>query len=133
MKKIIALLLVLVLGLTTLAGCGGAKLTGRYDLVSMTSEGEIFPLADYIQEMKDMFEEEGRGDEFVESDYQGYIEFIDANTCKLVMFGESADGTYTLDGKSIEIVAEGETMTLTLDGSRIILDDDGEEIVFEKK
>jgi len=134
-NKALALILVLVLGLSILAGCGGAKLSGKYELVSMTSGGETILMSDYIEMMREMLEafaEEG-DEPFNASDYQGYIEFIDGTKCKMVMFGDSQEGTYKLDGKTIEITADGETQKMTLDGKKITFDLDGESMIFEKK
>ena len=132
MKKLIALLLVLMLGITILAGCGGnASLSGKYVLKSMVSDGETIDMAEYMQEFKELYEE--LGEEFKESDFESYLEFSGSNvTVSLV--GMAGKGTYKLDGKNIEITADGETLKGTIDGNKITLDyGEGSLMTYEKK
>jgi len=68
MKKTIALFLVLILGVSLLAGCGGSTLTGKYNLQSITENGE----EQSIEDLKAQFEEFDLG-EFPEF----YIDFKD--------------------------------------------------------
>jgi hypothetical protein len=127
MKKTAALLLILALCLSVLAGCGDAKMTGRYDLVSMKADGKEI-LADFLKAVS-----ANLGDEFNENDYKAYIEFINASKCKMAMFVGSQDGKYKLDGDTLEIIADGETLKMTLDGNKITYVVNGSEMVFEKK
>lgn len=131
MTRITAVILVLIFSITILVSCGGGeKLSGKYNLVSMTSDGETIKMADYIQELKDMYAELEQ--EFNEGDLECYIEFIDGGKCNMVMFGEPADGTYKVSGKTVEITADGETEKLTIDGNKLTLELDGEKLVYEK-
>jgi len=128
MKKTTALLLAVAVGLAVLAGCG-AKLSGRYELVSMSSGGEEVALVERIQMRKEFLGNDQNGGNF-----DSYIEFIDETNCKVVFFGDSREGTYTLDDKTIEIVAAGgEPQTMILEGKKIILDIGEEQMIFEKK
>ena len=131
MKRTIAVILVLMLGITIFAGCGGTKLSGKYNMVSMTSEGEEIVISEYIEQMKALYEEMEM--DFDENEMQGYIEFIDGEKCKVAVFGETGEGTYKLDGKNIEVTLDGETMKGTVDGNKITLGDDEATMTFEKK
>ena len=133
MNKAIALILVLIIGMAILAGCGGEKISGKYDLVSITTDGEKIIWADYIKEMKDMYAEWEAEDEFDEENFVSYLEFKDGGKCTAVLFGGSEEGTYKVDGKNIEVTVDGDTIKGTIDGNKITLEDEGESMVFEKK
>ena len=116
MKKAIALLLVMLIGIGIIAGCGSssAKLSGKYHLV-------------LDQETKASIEE------FSGGEVEWYIEFLSGDKCKLVIMGDSEDGTYKITDKSVEITVDGDSITAKIDGNKVIIDEDGEEMVYQKK
>lgn len=124
MKKTIAVFLVLILGVSLLAGCGGGTtLTGKYNLVSMTQDGE----EQSIEDLKTEYESYGMGD-FPEF----YIEFKDGSNFAFIMYGETMDGTFTVNGKSVELTVDGEAVPGTIDGNTLTLEKDGAKMVFKK-
>ena len=138
MKRTIAVILVLMLGLTLLAGCGGTKLSGKYELISVTEDGETEMWADVVKEMKEynenMKEMLEEYEELDESAYESYLEFIDGEKCKLIFWGEVGEGTYKIDGKNIEMTIDEETYKGTIDGKKITIDmDEVSTMLFEQK
>jgi len=135
MKKTTALLLILMLCVSILAGCGGG-LSGKYVLVEMSDEdGSMIKIADYIQEQKDFYEEM-EWDDFDESYYGGYIEFLSGGKCNLVMYGDETDGLFKVEGKNV-IISNPEDVSEkvegTINGNRITLEAGGGKLIFEKK
>ena len=131
MKRTIAVILILMMGLTILAGCGGAKLSGKYELISITEDGETELWVDWVKEMKEYTDEDTTVDESV---YEAYIEFIDGEKCKMVMAGDATEGTYKVDGKNVEINIDDETAKGTIDGKKITIEIyEGSVMLFEKK
>ena len=120
MKKAITILLVFVLCIATLCACGGGTgLTGKYSIVSVTEGGQTIELAQLSE---------------VGIDPAGFfIEFIDGAKYNMAVFGESQEGTYKLEGKTLALTALGETAQATVDGSKITIDMEGTVMVFEKK
>ena len=119
MKRLIAILLILIFSVAMLTACGDdAGLTGKYYLTSVT-EGDETMDASTLAELG--------------LDISGFhIEFLDSNRFRIVTFDESEDGTYKLDGKSLTLSADGETIDATIDNSTITLDAEGTIMVFEK-
>jgi len=150
MKKIIAIVLVLMLSISILAACGGdEKLTGRYILTEISEDGETYKIEDYIKEMKAEYEESIRElkelyeemdiefdeSEYAidESDFHGYIEFLSDEKFKIFVFGMEDEGTFKVDGKSIEMTIDGETAEWKIDGKKLIFEEDDAKMIFEKK
>ena len=122
MKKFFAVLLVIILSLSALAGCsGGSALTGVYKLASFTLEGETYSAADL--------------DELLGTDSNGsYIEFLDGGKCKMSLFGEIDEATFKLSGNTVTITdSDGVAVPGTVDGNRITLDTEDGAAVFEKQ
>ena len=154
MKKSILLLLVLILGISLLAGCGGNNggnntpprentsggnntatlgLTGKYTLVSMIdTEGD-----DWMEMFNDLSELSDEGSEFDPNAF--FIEFKSDSKCTVSITGDEAvECTYTVNGKIITITAEGENIKGTIEGNKITLEDadmgaDSMKMIFEKK
>ena len=120
MKKTIAILLALTLCAAMLAACGGGKgLSGKYKLTSMTEDG--------VTVVESGFAEWGfSADEF-------YLEFLDGTKFKMVMIGETHEGTYKLDGKTLSLTVDGDKTEAKIDGSKITLEESGSTMIFEKK
>ena len=136
MKKIIAVLLVLMFCVSILSACGGG-LSGKYVLTQITNEeGKLVSLEDYVKAEKAMYEEYDMLDEFDESVYEGsYVEFLKDDKYKMVKFGDaSEEGTFKVDGKTVELTVDDETVKGTIDGKKITFDyGEDYKVVFEKK
>ena len=87
------------------------------------ADGETMSIAD----LKAMYAE-------MDMEYEdGYIELLSGGKCKLFIFGESVDGTFKGDSKTIEVTADGDTMKGTIDGNKLTIDmGDGDKWIFEK-
>ena len=120
MKKLLALLLVLMISTVILTACGGDSdgLSGRYNVVAVTEGGETMTADQFVEFGLDL-------DEF-------YLEFIDNSNVRFMIFGEVEEGTYQLTGNSVAITIDGETERAVIDGNKITLAADGTEMVFEK-
>ena len=137
--KAIAIILVLMLSVTILAGCGGTKLEGKFSKVSEEYNGEKQLIADIANEMKAMYE--GLEQEIPEGALDDYIEFLADGKCKVTSVyvgAEIYDGTFKIDGKNLEVSFEGETLKGTIDGKVITFTEEDEEYgnmihIYEKK
>ena len=152
MKKVIAIILVLILGLSILTACGGReepppplpsprtrdalavaatptpaptpevnRVEGFYTIVSLGPDSdEVFELYESIG--------------FDLNDF--YIELRSGGIFRMAVFPEDEDditeGTYSINGTSITMDAEGEAITGTIEDGRITLIEDDIEMVFEK-
>jgi hypothetical protein len=108
MKKATALLLLLMLGLTLLAGCGGndTTLTGKYKLTSMELDGEDFlaDLDEYGWEASDLYQ----------------LEFLSGGKCKVMSYGEEESVTFKVSGKTVKLdFGEGDVWDGTIDGDKL--------------
>ena len=113
MKKLGALLVALLFGLTALTACGGGgggstTLNGKYLLESMTVEGETMEMAALSAMGLDpsIF----------------FLEFTDGENCVLSMAEEVTECTYTVKGNTITITVDGEPADATMNGNTITLD-----------
>ena len=136
--KAIAIILVLMLSVTILAGCGGTKLEGKFNKVSEEYDGEKQLIADIVNEMKAWYE--SLEEEIPEGAFDDYMEFLADGKCKVktVYSAEVYDGTFTIDGKNIEVSVDGEVLKGTVDGKVITFTEEDEEYgdmihVYEKK
>ena len=122
MKKTIALLMTLMLGVLVLAGCGNgasneAALSGKYYVISVT-EGEATVSEETLKAMG--FD-------------QMYFEFMEDGTFKGDIMGETGEGTFKVDGKNATLTVNGEDAKGTIDGNKFTLEIDDTKMVFEKK
>ena len=129
MKKAIVSILVLMLGISLLAGCGGGSggddsaLTGKYTIVSMVMDDE-----DILQAYAEM----GMSTDDM------YIELQSGGKFKMTMGEDNVqDGTFTVNGKNIKLSSGGEDLSGTIDGNKIVLDMDEDgfsaTMTFQKK
>ena len=125
MKKIIAVTLISLLGVITLAA--QETVEGRYDQISMIKfeDGDEVEYWDFFKEIFELTNEP-----FPES----YIEFLKDGRIKLVFLGESEEGTYRQNGNIITITIDDTESRLTIEGNRItfVHQDEGK-FVYEKR
>ena len=138
MKKTLMVLLVLVLALAMLAGCGGkdkgsdsgsstpAAPEGKYALTSIKMDGAdatpFLAMAGITAENM-------------------YLDFSNNGNVKLSFMGMEGEGTFKVDGTKLTITVEGSDMDFVFDNNKITLAQNGEqatagfenmEMVFEK-
>lgn len=122
-KRVLTFLMVLAM-IVSLVGCGGSKSpAGTYKLTTLNSGGMEMS----VKEMAALFE----------VDIEVTLELKDNNSFTLDMGilseGESASGTWKMDGDSLILSAEGDDLPVTYDGKTIIMDMEGEILTFEKQ
>ena len=123
-RTIFAVLVVVSL-LCVLTACGSLTLSGRYELVDVTDDPEGLTLAN----LEEMYTDTG----LKAADYF-YMEFVDGDRFKLVMFGEEeAKGTFTMNGNVLTLTSEGGTTTADISEKKITWTYfSGGKLVFEK-
>ena len=122
MKKLIALALVMI-AVVSLVGCGGKNgATGTYKIVSFM--GMEIEQANSLYNL-------GGGEGNIEDLF--VLQLQSGGKATFTSNGQKAEGTYSIDGKSISLTVEGETLTGTIEDGKITLSIEGIELVFEKK
>lgn len=119
MRKVkIALCLVLVLGLVmSLAACGGVDVSGKYNLVSMESEGETVTMED-LQAV-------------LGTEIEMYLELKPDGTGVMNMMGETVDMEYA-DGMIWAVGEEDGKVAFTVEDGKLTMTQDGETLIFQK-
>ncbi|MCI7805244.1 MAG: hypothetical protein MR503_09265 [Oscillospiraceae bacterium] len=102
----------------TLTGCGSSD-AGRYDLYSMTQDGETMTVKDIEEMYKEMDMELP----------EMYLELKDNGTGQLVMGDEDTEKVEWEDGV---ITADDEEIKYTIKDDKLTMESDGVELVFEK-
>jgi len=134
MRRGLATILVILLSMSMLAGCGGNGGT------SSTPEGKYIATAFEVdgQDMLALYEELSAmmGEEA--PPFEMYLELLAEGKCQIVFAGEDPEeATYTIDGKTITIESYGEELAGTIDGKKITLESEMEgstmKMVFEKQ
>jgi len=127
MKKrtILALLLIINLLYILTACSSSSSLSGRYVIADVIDDPEGVTFAALEKNYSDTG--------INVTDYL-YMEFFSGSRFKLIMFGEEeAAGTYTLDGNTLTLTAEGGTTTADVSGKKITwIYSSGGKLVFEK-
>ena len=154
MKKTLAIILALLLGISMLSACGGMEeppplppprerektpeviatpepppaettIEGFYTLVSLITDGE-----DLMELYVEIAAELGMStDDF-------YMEFLSNGVVRMGFFPGSEDeieeGSFTVSGNSISVIIDGEETQGSIDGNRISFSEDDMEMVFER-
>lgn len=102
----------------TLTGCGKSD-AGRYDLYSMTTDGETMTMKDMEEMYKEMDMEAP----------EMYLELNEDGTGKLVMGDED---TQEVEWKDGVITADGEDVKYTIEDGKLTMEEDDTKMVFEK-
>ena len=124
MRKLRILSAVLAMVMTiavsfVLTGCQGKSDAGRYDVYSMTANGETYTL----DQLKELYE--GMGIDFPDM----YLQLNEDGTGKLVL---GDDDSNKVEWKPGVIIANGEEAKYTIDGDKLSMEKDGKKIVFKK-
>ena len=125
MRKLRILSAVLAMVMTiavsfVLTGCQGGKSdAGRYDVDSMTENGETRT----VDQLKELYE--GMCIDFPDM----YLQLNEDGTGKLVL---GDDDSNKVEWKPGVISADGEEVKYTIDGDKLSMEKDGQKIVFKK-
>ena len=129
MKKLVALLLAAVM-VFSLTACGGSgnPAVGKYGLEKMSAGGMEFT-ADDLESLMSLAGVEGK---FLVVELTEDGKFIMTSEVDESM---NTEGTYTIDGNTITITAEGSDISGTIDGDTITLTDEASstEMVLSKE
>ena len=125
MRKLRILSAVLAMVMTiavsfVLTGCQGGKSdAGRYDVYSMTENGETRT----VDQLKELYE--GMGIDFPDM----YLQLNEDGTGELVL---GDDDSNKVEWKPGVIIANGEEAKYTIDGDKLSMEKDDKKIVFKK-
>ena len=125
MRKLRILSAVLAMVMTiavsfVLTGCQGGKSdAGRYDVYSMTENGETRT----VDQLKELYE--GMGIDFPDM----YLQLNADGTGELVL---GDDDSNKVEWKPGVIIANGEEAKYTIDGDKLSMEKDGKKLVFKK-
>ena len=124
MRKLRILSAVLAMVMTiavsfVLTGCQGKSDAGRYDVYSMTENGQTYTL----DQLKELYE--GMGIDFPDM----YLQLNEDGTGELVL---GDDDSNKVEWKPGVIIANGEEAKYTIDGDKLSMEKDGKKIVFKK-
>ena len=125
MRKLRILSAVLAMVMTiavsfVLTGCQGGKSdAGRYDVYSMTENGETRT----VDQLKELYE--GMGLDFPDM----YLQLNEDGTGELVL---GDDDSNKVEWKPGVIIANGEEAKYTIDGDKLSMEKDGKKLVFKK-
>ena len=127
MKKI-ALLMVMILTVSLLAGCGGSGgsgVVGKYELVSITEDGTTMK-GEELEAYAKLLGVDGSLMS-MELTSDGKVIMTSA-----MMEDLSGEGTYKVDGNKITVTVDDAPAEGTIDGNRITLNAEDTEMIFEK-
>lgn len=125
MRKLRILSAVLAMVMTiavsfVLTGCQGGKSdAGRYDVYSMTENGETRT----VDQLKELYE--GMGIDFPDM----YLQLNEDGTGELVL---GDDDSNKVEWKPGVITTNGEEAKYTIDGDKLSMEKDGKKLVFKK-
>ncbi len=117
-KGILSLVVVMMIAVTLIAGCGGGKATG-YEGKYVSVSGEMM------------------GVELTGEDVEGWsIELKNGGKGTIELEGEKGNIDWSVEGEAITIKVEGEEMTGTIGDGNIVIDDvlgSGMKLTFAKE
>ena len=120
--RILSAVLAMVMAIAVsfvLTGCQGKSDAGRYNLYSMTENGETHT----VDQLKELYE--GMGIDFPDM----YLQLNEDGTGELVL---GDDDSNKVEWKPGVIIANGEEAKYTIDGDKLSMEKDGKKIVFKK-
>ena len=120
--RILSAVLAMVMAITVsfvLTGCQGKSDAGRYDVYSMTENGETRT----VDQLKELYE--GMGLDFPDM----YLQLNEDGTGELVL---GDDDSNKVEWKPGVITTNGEEAKYTIDGDKLSMEKDGQKIVFKK-
>ena len=125
-KKIVVAMMLVVMMLSVTACGGGNKVAGAYSFESMTEGSTTYT----AQQLKDLYSQMGQE---IDIDSMFSLEMKSDNTFTMKTDDDSQSGTYTVDGDTVAMTAENETINATYSDGTLTISEDGMTMVFKKK
>ncbi len=121
-KRLLALVLVMMLVITSLTACGGGKdaIVGHWEMSTISMMGTEMNVNEFLStlgmdELEMNMDIESNGD------------------LKMNFMGDEATGTWKADGSSFILTIDGDDAEVKMDGGKLVLELEGEKMTFEKK
>ncbi len=121
-KRLLALVLVMMLVITSLTACGGGKdaIVGHWEMSTISMMGTEMNVNEFLStlgmdEIEMSLDVESNGD------------------LKMNFMGEEATGTWKADGGSYILTIDGDDAEVKMDGGKLVLEIEDQKMTFEKK
>ncbi len=123
MKKRMMLLLAMILTVLTLAACGGSKISpvvGNWKATTVSVSGVSVDVDEYLKQSGN---EDVKMEMVLEKD----------NTMSINMAGQPGEGTWKLDGSTLTLTIDGDSLDTTYEDGKITMDLSGVSMTLEKQ
>ena len=123
MKKQMMLLLAMILTVLTLAACGGSKISpvvGNWKATTVSVSGVSVDVDEYLKQSGN---EDVKMEMVLEKD----------NTMSINMAGQTGEGTWKLDGSTLTLTIDGDSLDTTYEDGKITMDLSGVSMTLEKQ
>ncbi|MEI3176674.1 MULTISPECIES: lipocalin-like domain-containing protein [unclassified Candidatus Paralachnospira] len=123
MKKRMMLLLAMILTVLTLAACGGSKISpvvGNWKATTVSVSGVSVDVDEYLKQSGN---EDVKMEMVLEKD----------NTMSINMAGQTGEGTWKLDGSTLTLTIDGDSLDTTYEDGKITMDLSGVSMTLEKQ
>ena len=123
MKKRMMLLLAMILTVLTLAACGGSKISpvvGTWKATTVSVSGVSVDVDEYLKQSGN---EDVKMEMVLEKD----------NTMSINMAGQTGEGTWKLDGSTLTLTIDGDSLDTTYEDGKITMDLSGVSMTLEKQ
>ena len=123
MKKRMMLLLAMILTVLTLAACGGSKtspVVGTWKATTVSVSGVSVDVDEYLKQSGN---EDVKMEMVLEKD----------NTMSINIAGQSGEGTWKLDGSTLTLTIDGDSLDTTYEDGKITMDLSGVSMTLEKQ
>lgn len=123
MKKQMMLLLAMILTVLTLAACGGSKtspVVGNWKATTVSVSGVSVDVDEYLKQSGN---EDVKMEMVLEKD----------NTMSINMAGQTGEGTWKLDGSTLTLTIDGDSLDTTYEDGKITMDLSGVSMTLEKQ
>ena len=117
------LLLAMILTVLTLAACGGSKISpvvGNWKATTVSVSGVSVDVDEYLKQSGN---EDVKMEMVLEKD----------NTMSINMAGQTGDGTWKLDGSTLTLTIDGDSLDTTYENGKITMDLSGVSMTLEKQ
>lgn len=123
MKKRMMLLLAMILTIFALAGCGGEKTSpavGTWKATTVSVSGVSVDVDEYLKQS---------GNEDVKME----MVLNKDNSMSIDMAGQTGEGTWKLDGSTLTLTIDGDSLDTTYEDGKITMDLSGVSMTLEKQ
>lgn len=122
-KRIAVLMLVAVMVVLALAGCGGKKdaspVVGTWKATEVEAMGVNVKVDEYLEQM-------GMGDMKME------MSLTEDGRFGMDLMGQQVEGSWRYNGSTLTLTAEGEDLSAECEDGKITIEESGVKIIFEK-